>query len=294
MANIIAVGIATLDIINSVDGYPVEDAEVRALSQRICRGGNATNTLVVLSQLGHCCQWAGVLSDEPDGQRIIDDLNRYQIEARLCRTVEGGKAPVSYITLNQKNGSRSIIHHRDLPEFSFDDFSQIDLSACDWLHFEGRNVAETEKMLAHAAENNPGLPCSLEIEKAHPGIKALYKYAGILLFSRKYVLEQGDNGGSKCPSSFLQRLHQLFPEKRIICAWGEDGAYGIDHRGDVYHAPPSPFATVVDTLAAGDTFNAAVIDHLINGHSTEASINYACKIAGQKCAHIGLDFIKPD
>jgi hypothetical protein len=51
MAKILGIGIAALDIINTVDGYPNEDAEVRAINQRVCRGGNATNTLVVLSQL---------------------------------------------------------------------------------------------------------------------------------------------------------------------------------------------------------------------------------------------------
>jgi len=284
------VGIATLDIINSVDGFPDEDAELRALSQRICRGGNATNTLVVLSQLGHHCQWAGVLSDEPDGQRIVDDLNRYQIETGLCRVIHGGKVPTSYIIVNTKNGSRTIIHHRDLPEFGFDDFALIDLTACDWLHFEGRNVSETEKMLAHVTLSYPGLPCSLEIEKVRPGIEVLFKYVGTLLFSRNYVLEHDDRNDVV---NFLQTRHREFPDKRIICAWGEDGAYGIDRHGMVYHAPPSPPPKVVDTLAAGDTFNAAVIDCLVTGLSTEAAIKRGCQVAGEKCGHVGLDFIKP-
>ncbi len=291
MAHIIGVGIATLDIINSVEGYPGEDAEVRALSQRICRGGNATNTLVVLSQLGHHCQWAGVLSDEPDGQRIIDDLQQYQIDATLCRVVKGGKVPTSYITLNQKNGSRTIIHHRDLPEFSFDHFSQINLLPCDWLHFEGRNISETEKMLVHVAKNNPGLPSSLEIEKARPGIRVLFKYVGVLLFSKNYVSKHEGSDGIDGTINFLQTLHREFPDKQIICARGEDGACGIDHQGVVYHASPSPPSKVVDTLAAGDTFNAAVIDSLIKGQSTEEAIKNGCRLAGQKCGHVGLGFI---
>ena len=49
MAKILAVGIATLDIINTVDRYPEEDSEIRALSQHQTRGGNATNTLRVES-----------------------------------------------------------------------------------------------------------------------------------------------------------------------------------------------------------------------------------------------------
>lgn len=36
---ILAVGIATLYIINTVDGYPAEDQEVRASAQRVARGG---------------------------------------------------------------------------------------------------------------------------------------------------------------------------------------------------------------------------------------------------------------
>jgi ketohexokinase len=43
MAKILAVGIATLDIINTVERYPLLDGETRALSQHKTRGGNATN-----------------------------------------------------------------------------------------------------------------------------------------------------------------------------------------------------------------------------------------------------------
>ncbi|VAX01070.1 hypothetical protein MNBD_GAMMA19-1040, partial [hydrothermal vent metagenome] len=55
MARVLVVGIATLDIINTVDDYPEEDTEVRASTQVMRRGGNACNTAVVLQQLGHQC-----------------------------------------------------------------------------------------------------------------------------------------------------------------------------------------------------------------------------------------------
>ncbi len=292
MACILSVGIGTLDIINSVDGYPAEDAEVRATSQRICRGGNATNTLVVLSQMGHRCDWAGVLSNEPDGFRIVDDLKQYQIDTSHCRIEKKGKVPTSYIAQNLDNGSRTIIHYRDLPEFSFDDFARIDLSRYDWLHFEGRNVDETRKMLAHVVENYPTLPCSLEIEKDRPNIEVLYKYVDTLLFSKNYVLKQED-GCDNAAQQFLKRMHQQFPEKRIICAWGDSGAFGIDPNGKLSHSSPCPPAKVVDTLGAGDTFNAAIIDSLIKGLALDEALNSGCLIAGQKCGHVGLDFINP-
>ncbi len=110
MASILGIGIATLDIINTVDGYPEEDAEVRVQHQRVCRGGNATNSLVVLSQLGHCCTWGGVWVDEPDGQRILKDLADSAVDTSHCRVESQGKVPTSYIILNQRSGSRTIVH----------------------------------------------------------------------------------------------------------------------------------------------------------------------------------------
>ena len=76
MSHILIVGIATLDIINIVDHYPVEDEEIRALSQRIECGGNAANTASILAQYGHKIEFAGTLADEPDGHRIQNQLDR--------------------------------------------------------------------------------------------------------------------------------------------------------------------------------------------------------------------------
>ena len=114
MARILATGIATLDIINEVASYPDEDSEVRALSQRIRRGGNASNTLCVLSQLSHQSYLAATLINEADGQVIEADLNRYQINTQFCPRLNEGKMPTSYITLNRQNGSRTIVHHLSL------------------------------------------------------------------------------------------------------------------------------------------------------------------------------------
>jgi len=80
MAHIIGVGIAALDIINSTDGYPVEDTKIRAVAHNVRRGGNTANTLSVLSQLGHQCSWCGTLGDDAGSEVIKQDLRKYHIE----------------------------------------------------------------------------------------------------------------------------------------------------------------------------------------------------------------------
>jgi ketohexokinase len=285
MENILAIGIATLDIINTVNAYPKEDSEIRAINQRVCRGGNATNTLVVLSQLGNRCTWGGVCVDEPDGRLILADLADYAIDTRFCRIESQGKVPTSYIILNQNNGSRSIVHYRDLPEFNFADFQAINLSQFDWLHFEGRNIAETASMLEHAQHICPNIPVSLEVEKPRPDIEKLFNKVNILLFSKGFA----ENLGYNDAALFLQTMQQQAPQAILICAWGNKGATALDTDGSLWHSPAYPPQQIVDTLGAGDTFNAAIIDSLCRKQDLATALNYACRLAGKKCGVIGFD-----
>lgn len=285
MATILGIGIATLDIINIVDGYPEEDTEVRAIKQRVCRGGNATNTLVVLSQLGHRCTWGGVWVDEPDGQYILKDLAKYAISTRHCRIESQGKVPTSYILLNQRTGSRTIVHYRDLPEFNFVDFHKIDFSSFDWLHFEGRNVAETVRMLKYIKEVYPTLPISLEVEKPRPHIEQLFTLVDVLLFSKAFAQHCISTDDA---TSFLQTMRHQAPDAHLICAWGVKGGYALEKNGTLLHSPAYPPPQVVDTLGAGDTFNAGIIDSLCCQQDLATALNYACRLAGKKCGQVGF------
>ncbi|MDQ7073067.1 MAG: PfkB family carbohydrate kinase [Gammaproteobacteria bacterium] len=281
MANILAVGIATIDIINTVDTYPLENTEVRALSQRKTRGGNATNTLVVLSQLGHRCHWAGILIEEADSAIIQHELRHFNIDSSACHIVSHGKMPTSYISISQQTGSRSIVHYRDCPEFSFADFKKIDLTQYDWIHFEGRNIEQLLLMLQYLQSNHPTIPYSLEVEKPRPGIEALFSYPTVLMFSQDYAL-------SHQYTTAKDLLNSLDEGIIASCTWGSQGAWIINEKKQLFHSPAYVPEKVVDTLGAGDTFNAALIDGLTNKVELSQAVVNACKLAGYKCGQLGL------
>ena len=281
MPRILAVGIATLDIINEVAAYPLEDEELRAFSQVVRRGGNATNTLVVLSQLGHQCVWGGVLVDEPDTHVVLDDLELYGINIDYCTRLGAGKLPTSHITLSRSSGSRTIVHFRDLPEYSSTAFEKIPLETFDWVHFEGRNVAETLLMMQRVHRRAPHLSVSLEIEKAREGIERLFPLARLLLVSSDYMRESE-------PADRLQMIRQQAPQADLVCTLGGKGAIGLTRQGQCCSVPACFPAKVLDTLAAGDTFNAGMIDSLCRQHDLEHAMRFASKLAGKKCGQSGL------
>lgn len=285
MAAVLGIGNVTLDIIHVVDNYPGENAEIRCRERYTRRGGNVANTLVVLSQLGVECSWAGTLVDDEDGRFVLDDLARYGIDTTCCRIVAEGGMPVSSILLSRQTGSRTIIHYRDLPEYAFSDFVDIDLRSRDWLHFEGRNVRETRRMLAYARRTCPGLPCSVEIEKPRDGIEDLFALADVLLFSSGYAGAKG----YRDPVDLLRAVHAGGSPADLYCTRGAAGAVAVDRSGRARQRPASAPGTVVDTLGAGDTFTAGVISGYLAGLDADAILARACGLAGRKCGQYGFD-----
>lgn len=285
MAAVLGIGNATLDIIHLVDTYPGENTEVRCRERYTRRGGNVTNTLAVLSQLGVACNWAGMLVDDEDGRFVLDDLARYRIDTASCSYAAHGRMPVSSILVSGQTGSRTIIHFRNLPEYTYASFRRIDLRPMDWLHFEGRNVGETRRMLEHARKHCPATPCSVEIEKPRAGIEALFAHAAVLIFSSVYAREQG----FRDPLDLLRSVRAGGSSADLFCTRGAAGAVALDRLGGVWRHPAVAPGTVVDTLGAGDTFNAGVISGCLDGLEIDAVLARACTLAGRKCGQYGFD-----
>lgn len=287
MARILGVGIATLDIINEVDSYPPEDSEVRALAQHRRTGGNVANMLTVLGQFDHQTHFAGVLTEDTDGRLIQEKLERQGIDLSHAERLGYGHAPTSYITLNRATGSRSIVHYRNLPEYTVSPFFKIDLAPFDWLHFEGRNCMDTAAMLAWAKKLHPGKPISLEIEKERPFLEQLFPFPDVVFFSRAFA----EGRGFSDPEAFLAEVASWVPQAVAVLGWGAEGAYLRDPAADgaCQHIPSRPVASVVDSVGAGDTLIAGVIHARLSTQSWPEAVTFGARLAERKIAQSGFE-----
>merc|ERR1719491_2220675 len=88
-----------------------------------------------------------------------------------------------------------------------------------------------------------------------------------------------------CPKNFKNKtefVQKFQPDLNclVVCAWGDQGAAGRDLEGKIIDISAyKPTSGVIDTIGAGDTFNATVVACLSQGKNLAQSLDIGCKVA---------------
>ncbi|KAK9296499.1 hypothetical protein QLX08_009541 [Tetragonisca angustula] len=276
---ILCVGLTCLDIVQTCKQYPAEDSDQRSVDCRWQRGGNASNTCTVLSQLGSSCEFFGTLSAEEHLSFLQNDMQNYNIDYSHCPMIENIGCPTSTVILSLGSGSRTILHHNpNLPELTLKNFEQLHLEDYSWIHFEGRNLTEVLSMMQCVENYNNMLnynqdtnsketkssqapiTISVELERPRQELLDLLPYVDVAFISKDFAQSRGYDSMSETLKNISEDAKS---GATLICAWADRGAMARTPDNIIVQSPAFPPQKVVDTLGAGDTFNAAVI-HLLN------------------------------
>ncbi|XP_018119978.1 ketohexokinase S homeolog isoform X4 [Xenopus laevis] len=290
---ILCIGLVCLDIISVVEKYPEEDSDSRCLSQRWQRGGNASNSCTVLALLGAPCAFMGSLAPGHMADFTLDSLRSYSIDVSHVISRPGCCFPASIVISNISNGSRTILHkNRNLPDVTEEDFQRVELTQYKWIHWEGRNADEQVKMIRRVEEHNRGrgaeepITISVEIEKEREELYQLFAYGDVVFVSKDVARHFGFNSAREAVCGLYPRVRK---GAYLVCAWAEQGADALGPDGSVVHSGAFSPENIVDTLGAGDTFNASVIYSLSKGQSMQEALTFGCQMAGKKCGVQGFD-----
>lgn len=270
-----------MDEVLTVQRLPRENEEIRALKKRRVLGGNACNSAQILAQLGDKVSLISSLADDHLSHWIDDELDRIGIEHHLCPRSNDYVTPLSTILLKRDNGSRTIVHYRDLPELQTEDLQRIALNNFSWIHVEGRNIEVLGQVLPHWADT--GISLSLEIEKPRQGIEQLSVHAHNIIISSHYLDEHSIDA-----DSCLKKFRQLNPRANLVATLGEKGAVAMDKSGKIITIGAHPVTRVADTIGAGDCFIAGIIHASMRQQSFESALNFASQLVANKIQRHGM------
>ncbi|KAM3876712.1 ketohexokinase [Diretmus argenteus] len=232
----------------------------------------------LLSEHAQCSFPASVvISNVTTGSRTILHMNSFIVGDFAKREVDisgvswqvEGETPCACCLVCSTSGSRTVVlSDTNLPDVTAADFSKVDLTQYKWIHWEGRNAAEQVKMIQQVMLYNNTLPqqrritVSVEIEKTREPLYQLFPHGDVVFISKDVAMHFGFHSADAA----LKGLYSKVKKGAIlICAWAERGADAMGPDGVVIHSDAFPPEALVDTLGAGDTFNAAIIFTLSNG-----------------------------
>ncbi|KAB1266889.1 Ketohexokinase [Camelus dromedarius] len=304
---ILCVGLVVLDVINVVDKYPEEDTDTSFVLDDLRR--YAVDLSYTVFQTTGSVPISTVIVNEASGSRtilhaysfLVADFRQRGVDVSQVAWQSRGETPCSCCIVNTSSGSRTIVlYDTNLPDVSAKDFEQVDLTRFKWIHIEaspalpGRNASEQVKMLQRIEQHNAGQPpeqkiqVSVEVEKPREELYQLFGYGDVVFVSKDVAKHLGFR-------SAVEALRGLYGRVRtgasLICAWAEEGADALGPDGRLLHSDAFPPPRVVDTLGAGDTFNASVIFSLSQGKSMQEALTFGCQVAGKKCGLQGFDGI---
>jgi len=302
---LLCVGLACVDVVDILDRFPEEDSEVRSKKRMRRLGGNGANFIRVACQFDrlNCTLMYNSTSDEADSNAafVREELTKAGINDLSVWTGDGrGQIPASFIIQSESTGSRTIVHHSSLPELTFNDFESVYIPCSfSWVHFEGRSVKQLTEMMKFVESS---CTVSLEIEKDRKpdDVLSLVQYADVIMIGKEFATRRGFQTAEEFLTFLWDSREKLRIKMstKIVLAWGADGAYGVcltdesssAAKPEVLHAKAMKLgSSIVDSVGAGDTFNAGLIVGLLRGLTIFDAMTFACTVAGTKLQRQGLE-----
>ncbi len=272
--SIFGLGQASLDLITTVNSFPLEDEKKEVISLIEQGGGPVATALVALQRLGVATAFAGVVSDDSAGKRIREGLVEEGVDTGGLVVREGGASQRAFIIVNSEDGSRTILWQRPtVAELAPEEVKGEWLKGADFLLLDGLMEGASLKMADLAAAE--GVPVVCDAGSPRPGVLRLLPKVDYIVGSEGFSAYFSPN-----PEEALRKI-AAFGAEAVTVTLGNRGSVSW-HKGRVFSTPAFK-VKAVDTTGAGDVFHGGYIFGLQKGWPLEEVVRFASAFAALKC-----------
>lgn len=287
------VGSLNMDMVTRVSRFPVAGETMRGESFRIFPGGKGANQAVALARLGAAVQMVGAIGDDLLGAGYRDILLSEGVGVDGLRTVPGTATGTASIEVTVRGENHIVIvgGANDTVDSAFvaERRALIESAGALLLQLEVPLEADLEAARIAAAK---GIPVILDPAPARKLPAELLSLVSVLTPNEtEAALLTGEDTSTEEGVRRAAAALMRGGVRTVVVKAGKRGAYLVD--GAEARRFPTVDVRVVDTVAAGDSFNAGLAYALGSGRSIAEALRFANAVGALSTTKEGAQSAMP-
>jgi len=276
-------GLNAVDHLVVVPSYPAFDTKIRLLEHKQSAGGQTATAMVALRRLGLKTAYAGRFGSDPEGQFGLSTLKDDAVNVDYAEVVEGARNQIAFITIDARNGERTIVWDRDDRLAYAPDEAPVEFGSMGRvLHLDAHDPPACLRLAQAARE--AGTIVSADIDNVYGGLPELLPFIDVMIGSKEFPRRVTGIDDKRAALIELQKRYGCAITGMTIGTAGAivycDGEF-IESTG--FEAPGG----CKDTTGAGDAFHAGFLYGMLLGDDIETSLRFGNAVAAMKCSALG-------
>ncbi len=289
--SVLIIGSSNTDMVVKTEHFPKPGETVLGGTFLMNPGGKGANQAVAAARLGAEVRFVAKTGNDIFGKQALEGFKKEGIDTRFVTESTSAASGIALITVNAQgqneivvaSGANMDLHPTDIPDDAFEDVAlalfQLEIPA-ETVHWALTKCAAKQIRTilnpAPAMELGPGF------------LNGLY-----LITPNETETELITGIAVESEESLQKATQHLFERgvQNVIITLGSKGVYlaGDSFTGII----PTPVVEAVDSTAAGDVFNGALLKALADGETLEQASRFACRAAAISVTRMGAQSSAP-
>lgn len=281
--DVVGFGTNAVDFLIVVPEYPPFNSKIKLTDYIQAAGGEVATTMVGLARLGLKTSYIGRFGTDREGDFGLQTLRDEAVDVRFAEQIEGARTQIAFIVIDERNGERTVIWHRDEKLSYTEKDAPVEAAALGKvLHFTPHDTRACLHLAQKAKAENTIV--SIDVDNVFEGIGELLPLVDIMISSAEFPEKLV---GIKDSKTALQEINRRFGCPIVGLTLGEKGSLMLCENEFIESTGFAVPNGCKDTTGAGDAFRAGFLHGLLSGESIENAAQEANAVAALKCRSLG-------
>jgi ribokinase len=291
---VVAVGSLNMDLVAQVPQLPQRGQTIAAYEFQMFPGGKGANQAFAVGRLGGQARMIGRVGEDAFGERLRSSLSSAGVDVSGVMSTPGESTGVALILVEAGGQNQIVVAAGANGKLSPDDVhAELQRAPGRYLLLQLESPLDAVEAAARRGRLG-GMSVILDPAPAMPLSSSLLGNIDVLTPNESEALillgDRGDHIPLDQAPAVCTRLLGLGPSC-IILKMGERGVWLAERRQSRHF--PAPRVEALDTTAAGDTFNGALVTALAEGKPLENAVGFANCAAALSVTRLGAQASVP-